>query len=182
MQSFRSASLSSTASDYNPTPTSIPARVYRVNRPGSQTRYTYGTGFTAKNHTTILNSPLLVDRFGNAHLNEQTNISSPLISVYDNLAHAELVAHYLAKKHGERTTVVTIDTSRWARGPVFRAADILRNRGEELSAENRFMHQGEYLVMYNIPREAIVTETPVGTATNTMWSTRGVGVIGGGRH
>jgi hypothetical protein len=182
MQSLRSASLSSTASDCNPTPTSIPARVYRIDRPGSQTRYTYGTGFTAKNHTTILNSPFLVDRFGNAHLNEQTNISSPLISVYDNLAHAEQVAHYLVKKHGERTTVVTIDTSRWARGPVFRAADILRNRGEELSAKERFMHQGEYMVMYNIPREAIVTETPIAYAADAMHSTRGVGVIGSGRY
>jgi hypothetical protein len=181
MQSLRSASLSSTASDSLPTPTSIPARVYRVDRPGSQTRYTYGTGFTAKNHTTILNSPFLVERFGNAHLNEQTNISSPLISVYDNLAHAERVAHHLAKKHSERTTVVTIDTSRWARGPVFRAADILRNRGEELTIEENFMHHGEYMVMYNIPREAIITETPVGYTADAIWSTKGVGVIGGGR-
>lgn len=77
--------------------------------------------------------------------------------------------------------MVTIDTSRWARGPVFRAADILRNRGEELSAEGRFLHQGEYMVMYNIPREAIVTETPIAYAADAMRSTRGVGVIGSGR-
>ncbi|KAF2708433.1 hypothetical protein K504DRAFT_434913 [Pleomassaria siparia CBS 279.74] len=178
MQSTRSGSLSSTASDYSTTPTQIPARVYRVNRPGSQTRYSYGTGFSAKNHTTILNSPFLVERFGNAHLSEQTNISSPLISVYDDLAHAECVAHYLAKKHGEKTMVVTIDTSRWARGPVFRAVNILKDR--ELTAEERFLHQGEYMVMYNIPREAIVTQTPVGHGADAQW--KGVGVIGGGRR
>jgi len=178
MQSTRPASLSITASDSGTTPSQIPLRVYRVDRPGSQTRYSYGTGFSAKNHTTILNSPLLVERFGNAHLNEQTNISSPLISVYDNLAHAERVAHYLASKHGEHTKVVTIDTSRWARGPVFRAMDILK--GRELTLEESLLHHGEYMVMYNIPREAIITETPVGFVPDTNWKT--VGVIGGNRR
>ncbi|KAF2792771.1 hypothetical protein K505DRAFT_192763, partial [Melanomma pulvis-pyrius CBS 109.77] len=154
------------------TPTQIPSHVYRVDRPGSQTRYSYGTGFRAKNHTTILNSPLLVDRFGIAHLDEQTNVSSPLISVYDNLEHAQDIAHLFAKKHGERTTVVMIDTSRWARGPVFRAADLLKNR--ELTDEEMFLHQGEYLVMYNVPREAIVSEIPVAYGDDAMWKTVGV--------
>ncbi|KAH9865227.1 hypothetical protein IAQ61_009174 [Plenodomus lingam] len=84
-----------------PTPRSIPPLVYRIHHPSSQTRYSFSTGFSAKNQTTILafSPPLL--RFGLAHLHQQTNISSPFISVYDDLAHAEHVARWMAAAWAE---------------------------------------------------------------------------------
>lgn len=100
--------------------------MYRVQRTIAQTRYSFSTGFTAKNQTTILNYTSALSRFGLAHLNRQTNISSPFISVYDDLSHAENVAKYLAETFSEEVLVVSVDTRHFARGPVFRAADLLK--------------------------------------------------------
>ncbi|KAF1963129.1 hypothetical protein CC80DRAFT_530972 [Byssothecium circinans] len=162
-----------------PTPTTaIPALVYRVHRASAQTRYSFSTGFSAKNQTTIVNYTSALSRFGLAHLNHQTNISSPFISVYDTLSHAEAVAKHFATKYGEDTHVVTVDTRHFARGPVFRAADLLATmKEEELGPEKRWLHHGEYLVMYRIPAQAIRDETPVGKGGNQKW--RAVGLIGG---
>ena len=74
----------------------------------------------------ILNYTSALSRFGLAHLNQQTNISSPFISVYDNLSHAEQVARHWAEAWGEEVLVVSVDTRHFARGPVFRAADLLK--------------------------------------------------------
>ncbi|KAF2130781.1 hypothetical protein P153DRAFT_287611, partial [Dothidotthia symphoricarpi CBS 119687] len=146
-------------------------------------RYAFGTGFSAKNQTTILNYTSALSRFGLAHLTQQTNISSPFISVYDSLAHAERVARFFSEKYGEDTYVVTVDTRHFARGPVFRAADLLRDgegegkekeKGEERA---QWLHWGEYLVMYRIPAQAIRDQTPVAQGENQKW--RAVGVIGG---
>ncbi|KAF2636457.1 hypothetical protein P280DRAFT_552952 [Massarina eburnea CBS 473.64] len=162
-------------------PTAIPTLLYRVHRAGAQTRYSFSTGFSAKNQTTIVNYTSALSRFGIAHLNHQTNISSPFISVYDTHSHAEAVAKHFTAKYGEDTYVVAVDTRHFARGPVFRAADLLAKEGElgELSAENMWLHQGEYLVMYRIPAQAVRDETPVGSGSNQKW--RAVGVIGGPR-
>ena len=100
--------------------------MYRIHRTSAQTRYSFSTGFSAKNHTTILNYTSALSRFGLAHLNQQTNISSPFISVYDNLAHAEKVARHWAETWGEEVLLVSVDTRHFARGPVFRAADLLK--------------------------------------------------------
>lgn len=100
--------------------------MYRIHRASAQTRYSFSTGFAAKNQTTILNYTSALSRFGLAHLTQQTNISSPFISVYDCLAHAENVAQYLAEKWSEEVLVVSVDTGHFARGPVFRAADLLK--------------------------------------------------------
>lgn len=107
-------------------PTTIPPIVYRIHRLNAQTRYSFATGFSAKNQTTILNYTSALSRFGLAHLYQQTNISSPFISVYDNLQHAENVAKHWAEKWGEEVLVVSVDTRHFARGPVFRAADLLK--------------------------------------------------------
>ncbi|PSN63681.1 hypothetical protein BS50DRAFT_557797 [Corynespora cassiicola Philippines] len=160
------------------TPTQIPSLVYRVHRASAQTRYHFSSGFSAKNQTTIVNYTSALSRFGLAHLNQQTNISSPFISVYDNLAHAERVAQYVSQKCGEDTFVVTIDTAHLARGPVFRAADLLARDGETHSnQESEFFHHGEYLVMYRIPAQAIRDQTPIARGGEPKW--RAVGVIGG---
>lgn len=156
-------------------PTAIPALVYRVHHASAQTRYHFSTGFSAKNQTTILNHTLALSRFGLAHLNQQTNISSPFISVYDNLAHAENVAKYFATKYGEDAYVVTVDTRHFARGPVFRAADLLK--GGQGRERDEWLHWGEYLVMYRIPAQAIRDQTPVARGSDQKWRT--VGVIGG---
>ncbi|KAJ4368844.1 hypothetical protein N0V83_005926 [Neocucurbitaria cava] len=162
-------------------PTAIPSLVYRVHRVNAQTRYAFSTGFSAKNQTTILNYTSALSRFGLAHLHQQTNISSPLISVYDNLAHAENVAKHWAKEKGEDTYVVTIDTQHLARGPVFRAADLLKDEmaagGKKEVDGDEWLHWGEYLVMYRIPAQAIRDQTPVARGANQDW--RAVGVIGG---
>jgi hypothetical protein len=53
----------------------------------SQTRYAFSTGFgNAIVQTTIVNYTSALSGFGLAHLNQQTNISFPFISVYDNMA------------------------------------------------------------------------------------------------
>ena len=176
MQALRPQSFSGPASGPLTTPTQVPALVYRVHRDSCQTKYSFGTGFSAKNHTTIINQASLIEKFGLAHLTRQTNISSPFISVYDSAAHANQVARYLTMKYGEDTKVVEIDTRRFARGPPFRAADILKNIPQ--SDEDKFLHQGEYMLMYTIPREALVVETKVGFGVDTK--RRAVGVIGGG--
>ncbi|KAF2256960.1 hypothetical protein BU26DRAFT_546147 [Trematosphaeria pertusa] len=167
-----------------PPPTAIPPLVYRVHRSSAQTRYHFSTGFSAKNQTTIVNYTSALSRFGLAHLNHQTNISSPFISVYDNLAHAEAVAKHFASKYGEDTLVVTVDTKHFARGPVFRAADLLEREAEkgaaegvEVPQEKVWLHWGEYLVMYRIPAQAIRDQTPVARGEEQKW--RAVGVIGG---
>lgn len=87
----------------------------------------------------------------------QTNISSPLISVYDNLEQAETVARYWAQVKQEDTFVVTIDARHLGRGPRLRAADLLE--GE--AAESDWLHCGEYLLQYRIPVQAIQNETLV---------------------
>ncbi|KAF2866111.1 hypothetical protein BDV95DRAFT_459329, partial [Massariosphaeria phaeospora] len=163
-----------------PTPTSIPSLVYRVHRPGAQTRYHFGTGFSAKNQTTIVNFTSGLSRFGLAHLNCQTNISSPFISVYDNAEHAERVAKYLSRKFGEETWVVTVDTRHLARGPVFRAVDLLGGSEQHAAdQEAEFLHHGEYLVMYKIPAQAIRDQTPVGRGAEGKWkAVGGLGAIG----
>ena len=84
------------------------------------------------------------------HLNQQTNISSPFISVYDNLAHAEAVAKHFGERYGEDTWVVTVDPAHFARGPVFRAMDILKDSAGGKDANAEWLHYGEYLVMYRI--------------------------------
>ncbi|USP80944.1 hypothetical protein yc1106_08218 [Curvularia clavata] len=173
-------------------PTAIPPLVYRVHRSGSQTRYSFSTGFSAKNQTTIVNYTSALSRFGLAHLNQQTNISSPFISVYDNLAHAEAVARYFGERYEEDTWVVTVDPAHFARGPVFRAADLLRKEAsDEIECSNNkkkgrglgdvadeWLHWGEYLVMYRIPAQAIRDQTPIAKVGDQK--RKGVGVIGGG--
>jgi hypothetical protein len=143
-----------------------------VHRASAQTRYSFSTGFSAKNHTTILNYTSALSRFGLAHLHQQTNISSPFISVYDKLLHAEAVARHFASKYGEDTMVVEIDTRHLARGPVFRAEDLLRKEG--LGVE--WLHEGEYLVMYSVPRQAIRGQTPVARGEGAKQNA--IGVIG----
>lgn len=161
-------------------PTAIPALVYRVHRTSAQTRYAFSTGFSSKNQTTILNYTSALSRFGLAHLHQQTNISSPFISVYDNLDHAESVAKHWAKEIGEDMTVVTVDTQHLARGPVFRAADLLKGEmmggGGKEGEGNEWLHWGEYLVMYRIPAQAIRVQTPIARGADQRWG--GVGVIG----
>ncbi|KAF2829930.1 hypothetical protein CC86DRAFT_367835 [Ophiobolus disseminans] len=165
-----------------PAPASIPALVYRVHRASSQTRYAFATGFSAKNQTTIVNYTSGLSRFGLAHINQQTNISSPFISVYDNLAHAENVAKHFATNFNEDTFVIKVDTQHLARGPVFRAADLIKEGGGSV-AEGKdaymeeWLHWGEYLVMYRIPAEAVRDETPIARGADQRW--RIVGAIGG---
>lgn len=149
-----------------------------MHRASAQTRYAFSTGFSAKNQTTILNYTSALSRFGLAHLHQQTNISSPFISVYDNLAHAENVAKHFATKYGEDTLVVTVDTRHFARGPVFRAADLIKEGARVEGREgDEWLHWGEYLVMYRIPAQAIHNQTPVARGADQKWRT--VGVIGG---
>ncbi|KZM21519.1 uncharacterized protein EKO05_0006254 [Ascochyta rabiei] len=156
-------------------PTVIPALVYRVHRTSAQTRYSFATGFSAKNQTTILNYTSALSRFGLAHLHQQTNISSPFVSVYDDLAHAHNVAQHWADVYGEETWVVSVDTRHFARGPVFRAADLLKDASVDHG--DAWLHWGEYLVMYRVPAQAIRDQTPVGRGKAQAW--RAVGVIGG---
>lgn len=167
-----------------PTPTAIPDRFYRVHHEKAQTLYDFGTGFSAKNQTTILNYTTSLCRFGLAHIHQQTNISSPFISVYDNLAHAEHVARNWAQHKQHATFVVTIDTRHLARGPIFRAADLLRGESERNevnlssreAAGNEWLHWGEYLVLYRIPPQAVQNQTPIAQGVDQNWRT--VGVIG----
>ncbi len=163
-------------------PLEVPQFVFRVHRSSAQTRYAFSTGFSSKNQTTILNSTSGLLRFGLAHLNQQTNVSSPFISVYDDLSHAENVARHWAQKYAEDTFVVTVDTQHFARGPVFRAVDLLENTYGDRKAEDKlerdWLHYGEYLVLYRIPAQAIRDETPVARGESQKW--RAVGVIGGG--
>ncbi|EAT76946.1 hypothetical protein SNOG_15571 [Parastagonospora nodorum SN15] len=137
-------------------------------------QYSFSTGFRAKNQSTVLCGTTPLARFGLAHLHHQTNISSPFISMYDNLARAEQVALYFEQKYpGEEVWIVTIDTKHLAWGPVFRAADILK--GE---ADNRqgWMHEGEYLVLYTVPKQAVRVETLM---TKGKGKYGAVGLIGG---
>jgi len=103
--------------------------------------------------------------------------------VYDNLAHAEAVAKHFAEKYKEDIWVVTVDTRHFARGPVFRAADLLEKDveegkiGEKMGKEEAWLHFGEYLVMYRIPAQAIRDQTPVARGGDQTW--RAPGVIGG---
>jgi hypothetical protein len=181
--------LSDQAPTHPSPPTSIPPLVYRIHRTSAQTSYHFKAGFSAKNHTTIVNYTSALSRFGLAHLNHQTNISSPFISVYDNLSHAQAVANYFAEKYKEDTFVVTVDTQHLARGPVFRAADLLQSadqggvaakemgKGRVSQAEQGWLHHGEYLVMYRIPAQAIRDEVKVARVTDQKWWAPGV--IGG---
>lgn len=163
-----------TSSTSDATPKSIPPFVYRVHRNRAQTQYDFSTGFRAKNQTTIVNYNTVLSRFGLAHLNQQTNISSPFISVYINQSHAEEVARYFATMYDEDTWVVTIDTKHLSRGPVFWAKNILE--GQDVSPLEAWLHEGEYLCLYRISPQAIRDQTPV-----VRRESRSCGVIGGSR-
>ncbi|KAK7183819.1 uncharacterized protein CC84DRAFT_1242080 [Paraphaeosphaeria sporulosa] len=162
----------STPSDPSVHPSSIPPFVYRVHRARSQTAYDFSTGFRAKNQTTIINQLSHLSRFGLAHLNQQTNISSPFISVYRSQVHAEEVARYFARLYDEDTWVVTIDTNHLSRGPVFWAGNLLE--GQEMTASQTWLHEGEYLCLYRISPQAIRDQTRV-----VRKEARSYGVIGG---
>ena len=80
-----------------------------------------------------------------------------------------------------------VDTRYLARGPVFRAVDLLREGEGEggwasargVAAAERgaeWLHRGEYLVMYRIPAQAVRDETVVFRVEKQGW--RAVGVIG----
>jgi hypothetical protein len=97
--------------------------------------------------------------------------------VYDNLTHAEAVAKHFGEKFGEDTWVVTVDTRHFARGPVFRAADLLKDGEGKLKEGDEWLHWGEYLVMYRVPAQAIRGQTPIARGGDQRW--RAVGVIGG---
>lgn len=148
MHAYRNPSIS--ASNRGPTaPAHLPLHVYRVHRPSAQTRYSFGTGFRSKNQTTIVNLLSILNNFGLAHLTAATNISSPLISVYDDPLHAERMAHYISRCYGEETWVVKVDTRHLARGPVFRAANLLEEswrekeeKGEVVTEAERELHRG----------------------------------------
>lgn len=99
--------------------------------------------------------------------------------MYDNLSHAEKVAKHWAAKYGEETWVVTVDTRQFARGPVFRAVDLLKGSERDTGKGGKgddWLHWGEYLVMYRVPAQAIRDQTPVGRGKVEEW--RAVGVIG----
>lgn len=157
-------------------PASIPQYVYRVHRAGAQTKYDFSTGFRSKNQTTIINTTPLLRQFALAHINGQTNVSSPFVSVYDSRTHAENMARYYSQKYSDETKVVQIDTRHLGRGPVFRVADLLEGKNDEMGAMQIELHKGEYLVLYKIPPHAVVSETPVGRGT--AGARRGPGVIG----
>jgi hypothetical protein len=148
-----------------PPPTKLPPTVYRIHHPSAQTRYGFGEGFRSKNQTTIINQVSILHTFGRAHLFKQTNISSPFISVYTSQTQAERVARWFAQQCREEVILVTIDTEHLARGPVFRADDLiesLRTTGKlevELSQEEVELHRNEYLLMYKIPPQALINET-----------------------
>jgi hypothetical protein len=135
-------------------------------------------GFRSKNQTTIVNQTSILCTFGIGHLSGATNISSPLISVYDSYEQAEKIALYFATKYEEETWVVKIDTRHLARGPVFRAADLLAEKeaAGELTEVDRELHKGEYLIMYKIPPQAVRDETRIGVAGQQRW--RAVGAVG----
>lgn len=79
--------------------------------------------------------------------------------MYDDLARAERVARYFEQKYpGEGVWIVTIDTKYLAWGPVFRAADILKGEADNIQG---CLHEGEYLVLYTVPRQAVRVETLV---------------------
>ncbi|KAF2114695.1 hypothetical protein BDV96DRAFT_522445, partial [Lophiotrema nucula] len=137
------------------TPKVIPQSVYRVQHTKMQTKYSFSEGFRAKNQTTILNQCSNLSNFGVAHLNHQTNISSPFISVYASQCHAYSIAEQMARNLGEKVSVVEVDTGYLARGPVFRAEDVIGERIAQWGEEERRLHHTEYLIMYRIPAQAI---------------------------
>ncbi|KAF2273334.1 uncharacterized protein EI97DRAFT_161578 [Westerdykella ornata] len=157
-------------------PASLPTYVFRVHRAGAQTKYDFSSGFRSKNQTTIINTTAILDQFAMAHINGQTNISSPFISVFDSYTHAEDMARYFAQKYGDEMKVIQIDTHHLARGPVFRVADILEGKMQVMGRMEEELHKGEYLIMYRIPAQAVVSETPVGRGMAN--ARRGPGVIG----
>ena len=55
---------------------------------------------------------------------------------------------------------MAIDTERLARGPVFRAKDVL-DGNEGLREEERWAHYSEYLVLHRIPGQAVIDEDVV---------------------
>ncbi|KAF2848744.1 hypothetical protein T440DRAFT_400506, partial [Plenodomus tracheiphilus IPT5] len=157
-------------------PRSIPQLLYRIHRPTSQTRYSFATGFISKNQSTILSISTSVSRFGLAHLHQQTNISSPFISVYDDLAHAESVAGWMARMGGGEVVVVCVDSRYLGPGPVFRAEDLLRGEAGGGGGGGEWLHRGEYLVMYRIPVQAVRDQRVVARGEGEGW--RAVGVVG----
>lgn len=91
---------------------------------------------------------------------------------------------------------MTVDTRHLARGPVFRAADLIAAAEEEKGdgeatgkvkgrrdscaksdSEEEWLHWGEYLLMYRVPAQAIRDQTPVVRVSDQKW--RAPGVIGG---
>ncbi|KAF2190784.1 hypothetical protein K469DRAFT_560036 [Zopfia rhizophila CBS 207.26] len=148
----------------------LPHLVYRVDYPTAQTTYNPSSGFRAKNQTTILSTTFTLKTTLIPHLTWATNRSSPFISVFSSKSHAEQWARHLsAQKGGMRCYVLTINTRMLGRGPVFRAEDWVGEvveggegmGGRELT-EWSWNHEGEYLIMYKIPKEAIVDELDVG--------------------
>lgn len=76
--------------------------------------------------------------------------------------------------------MVTVDTRHFARGPVFRAADLLKDDagdGRDRAEGDDWLHWGEYLVMYRVPAQAVRDQTLVARGEKQRW--RAVGVIGG---
>jgi hypothetical protein len=135
----------------------LPQYLYRVHRTGAQTYYDFSHGFKAKFQKAILSHKMDTDRQARDHLTGRTNIASPFISAYADASRAEAVAKYFADKYQTNTSVVKINTQHLARGPIWRAIDILA--GVTLNSMDHWLHEGEYLIFLKVPPEAIVSET-----------------------
>ncbi|CBX93480.1 predicted protein [Plenodomus lingam JN3] len=105
----------------------------------------------------------------------------------------------MAAAWAEDVWIVSVDTNYLARGPVFRAVDLLRGEeGEERGKrgkgragrrdsargdggvgelDDETLHRGEYLVMYRIPPQAVRDQTVVARGEGQGW--RAVGGMGG---
>jgi hypothetical protein len=157
-----------------PPPTVVPKTVYRVDYSGSQTTFSPTAGFLARNQSTIINTPQQIQRFAIPHLLWQSNISSPFISVFADKEHAERWARDLAERNNSNSLyyVVAIDTEKLARGPIFRAADILA--GRVLSEMEEGLHFSEYLVLHRIPGQALREEIIVSAGVVSTWQNLGL--------
>ncbi|KAF2200522.1 hypothetical protein GQ43DRAFT_70119 [Delitschia confertaspora ATCC 74209] len=159
-------------SRHEPTPTAVPRTVYRVDYMSSQTTFNKTDGFRARNQTTIINTPSTLQKYAMPHLAWQTNFSSPFISVFADKQHAERWARTFAEKNGDKCYVVSVDTTKLARGPIFRAADLLAD--VELSPAEESMHFSEYLVLHRIPGMALIEEIIVSAEVNSTWQSLGL--------
>jgi len=133
----------------------LPTFLYRVDYPGSQTSYTRGTGFTARDTTSFYSEDSDFRKSVVEAFTWSCRNPSPYIAVFSEKSHAENWAHSWSDRNGYVCDVVTLDTRNFSNTHVFHLSALVAQLGIVLPDGAQQHQRGAYLCLHRIPAAAV---------------------------